>query len=256
VATTRHDAWTPHQAVRFVWTIVSVFVVESLIVGFAALPTVTFFAWHASIDISPGWLKVLIVSMSIIPSYVIFAIALMALSATTMRLLGWRPPANGSLEIAKLPPELCNWARYMISTYVVRTLVGPFTQATLVWTWYMRMNGAKVGKRVWVNSLGVTDHCNIELGDDVVIGAGVHMSAHTVERGVVHLAPVRVGSGSTIGINSHIQIGVEISDNCQVGSMSLVPKFSQLGPGTWAGLPVQQLHPKSDSTIEGTTNEH
>ena len=255
MSTTHHKAWTPAQALRFAWTIVSVFVVESLIVGFAALPTVAFFDWLASLDISPSWLKVVIVSMSIIPAYVIFAIALMALSATTMRVLGWRPPTSGDFEIADLPPELCNWARYMISTYVVRTLVGPLTQATLVWTWYMRMNGATIGRRVWVNSLGVTDHCNIELGDDAVIGAGVHMSAHTVERGVVHLAPVRVGSGSTIGVNSHVQIGVEIGDNCQIGSMSLVPKFSQLGPGTWAGLPVRQIKPELESAREEIANE-
>ncbi len=238
----RHDAWKPVLVARFVWTIASIFVVESLIVGIAALPTVAFFEWHASLDLSPRWLKVMIVSMSLIPAYVIFSIILMAASASAMRLLGWRPPRQGELRISSLEPELCNWGRYMISTYVVRTLVGPFTQATLVWTWYMRMNGAKVGHRVWVNSLGVTDHCNIELGDGVVIGAGVHMSGHTVENGVVRIAPVHVGSGSTIGINSHVQIGVHIGDGCQIGSMSLVPKFSRLeGPGTWAGLPVRRI---------------
>ena len=238
----RRSAWSPTQAVRFAWTVVSIFIVESLIVGTAALPAVAFFDWHASLDLSPRMLRVFIIAMALIPAYVIFSVMLMAVSSMAMRVLGWRPPKEGAFEIARLEPELCNWARYMISTYVVRTLVGPFTQATLVWTWYMRLNGAKIGRRVWVNSLGVTDHCNIELGDDVVIGAGVHLSAHTVERGVVLIAPVRVGSRSTIGINSHIQIGVDIGEECQIGSMSLVPKFAQLrGPGTWVGLPVEKL---------------
>ena len=144
------------------------------------------------------------------------------------------------LTIADLDPALCNWARYMISTYLVQTLVGPFTQATLVWTWYMRLNGAAIGRRVWVNSLGVTDHYNITLGDDVVIGAGVHMSAHTVERGVVKIAPISVGAGSTIGLSTHVQIGVEIGERCQIGSMSLVPKYAKIeGPGTYVGIPVK-----------------
>ena len=243
----RRGAWSPAQGLRFTWTIVSIFVVESLIVGIAALPSVAFFDWHASLDLSPRILRVFIVSMALIPAYAIFCAMLMALSALSMRALGWRPPREGAFKIAELEPELCNWARYMISTYVVRTLVGPFTQATLVWTWYMRMNGAKIGRRVWVNSLGVTDHCNIELGDDVVIGAGVHMSAHTVERGVVQIAPVRVGAGSTIGLNSHIQIGVDIGERCQIGSMSLVPKFAQLrGPGTWVGLPVKKIEAEAE----------
>ncbi len=244
VALAHHDPWQPRLILRFGWTIFSIFIVESLIVGIAALPTVAFFQWHASLDLSPQWLKVMIVSMSIIPAYAIFSIILMAGSAIAMRALGWRPPRHGNFAIALLEWELCNWGRYMISTYVVRTLVGPFTQATLVWTWYMRMNGAKVGRRVWVNSLGVTDHCNLELGDGVVIGAGVHMSAHTVENGVVRIAPIRIGAGSTVGLSSHVQIGVDIGEGCQIGSMSLVPKFSRLeGPGTWVGLPVRLLDP-------------
>lgn len=240
MASTQHKPWGPVQVVRFVWTVASIFVVESVLVGIAALPTVAFFDWHASLDLSPRWLRTMMLSMSLIPAYVIFSIVLMVVSANAMRLLGWRPPREAELEIASLSPELSDWARYMISAYVVRTLVGPFTQATLVWTWYMRMNGARIGRRVWVNSLGVTDHCNLEIGDDVVIGAGVHMSAHTVERGVVRIAPISIGSGSTIGINSHVQIGAVIDSRCQVGSMSLVPKFAHLDqPGSWVGLPVK-----------------
>jgi len=228
--------------VRFAWTVASIFVVESFIVGIAALPAVTFFDWHASLEFSNRPIKILIIAMALIPAYVIFSLVLMATSAGAMRLLRWRPPPQAELAIADLEPALCDWARYMISTYLVRTLVGPFTQATLVWTWYMRLNGATIGRRVWVNSLGVTDHCNVTLGDDVVIGAGVHMSAHTVEAGVVKIAPVSIGVGSTIGIGTHVQIGVEIGDRCQIGSMSLVPKYTKIdGPCTYAGIPIRAL---------------
>lgn len=242
VVAPRHQPWRPALAIRFVWTIASIFAIESFIVGLSALPAVAFFEWHAELGIDPRWLRVIVVSMAIIPAYVIFSLSLMFLSAAAMRLLGWRPPNIAELRISQLEPELCDWGRYMISSYVVKTLVGPFTQATLVWSWYMRMNGASIGHRAWVNSLGVTDHCNIQLGDDVVIGAGVHMSAHTVEGGVVRIAPIKIGAGSTIGVNSHIQIGSNIGDRCQIGSMSMVPKFTNLvGPGVWAGVPVRRI---------------
>lgn len=240
--TETHRPWGPRQALRFGWTILSIFVVESLLVGFSALPAVLFFEWHRGLELAPRWVEVLVLVMSLIPSYLIFAVLLMVASAWSMRLLGWRPPANAELSIADLERDLCNWARYMISTYVVRTLAGPFTQATLLWTWYMRLNGASIGRRVWVNSLGVTDHCNISLGDDSVIGAGVHMSAHTVERGIVKIAPVSVGAGSTVGVGSHVQIGVSIGERCEVGSMSVIPKFVELkGPGRFAGIPISRL---------------
>jgi acetyltransferase-like isoleucine patch superfamily enzyme len=239
---TGHRSWSPRLALRFGWTVVSLFVVESVVLGVAALPTVAFLSWHASWGLSPRWLKVMIVAMAVVPSYLIFAAVLMAASAWSVRLLGWRPPAEGELSIADLDPRLCDWGRYMISAHVVKTLVGPFLQATPAWNWYLRMNGARIGRRAWINSLGVTDHCNLDIGDEVVIGAGVHLSAHTVERGVVRIAPVRIGAGSTIGVNTHVQIGADIGERVQVGSLSLVPKHACLdGPATWAGVPVRRL---------------
>jgi acetyltransferase-like isoleucine patch superfamily enzyme len=129
-----------------------------------------------------------------------------------------------------------------MSAHVVGFLAGGLLRATPVWSFYMRLNGARLGRRVWVNSLGVTDHCLLDFGDDVVIGAGVHLSGHTVERGIVILAPVRIGAGSSIGVNAHIEIGADIGPGCQIGSLSMVPKHSVLpGPGTYAGVPARLL---------------
>jgi len=96
-----------------------------------------------------------------------------------------------------------------------------------------------------VNSLDVRDDCLLKLGDDVVIGAGVHLSGHTVERGVVRTAPIRLGSGTTVGVGCHVEIGVETGPRCQIGSLSVVPKFSRLeGDATWVGCPVRKLEPR------------
>ena len=167
----------------------------------------------------------------------------MALSAGAMRMLRWRPTAPMDMPIADLGWPLCNWARYQISTHVVSFFAGGLLRATPVWSAYLRWNGARLGRRVWVNSLGVTDHCLLDFGDDVVIGSGVHLSGHTVEHGVVRTAGVRIGAGSTVGVNAHIEIGAEIGPRCQIGSLSMVPKFAVLtGPGTYVGVPVRRLN--------------
>jgi len=125
--------------------------------------------------------------------------------------------------------------------------VGTLLRSTPVWTMYMRLNGARLGRNVWVNSLGVSDHSLLEFGDGVVIGAGVHLSAHTVEHGVVRLAPIRIGAGSTIGVNAHVEIGVELGPGCQIGSMAMVPKFSRLpGPGIYVGVPARAVGSPAD----------
>lgn len=237
-----HRRWSAAAVRRFVWTLVSIFVVESVLIGFAALPAVAFFRWHLTWPIESFAVKTFVLAMVIVPSYTIFALLLMALSALAMRMLGWRPTAPSEMPIAELGWPLCNWARYQISAHVVSFFAGGLMRATPIWSAYMRWNGARFGRRVWVNSLGVTDHCLLEFGDDVVIGSGVHLSGHTVERGVVRTAPVRIGAGSTIGVNAHVEIGADIGADCQIGSLSMIPKFTVLeGPGTYVGVPARLL---------------
>jgi acetyltransferase-like isoleucine patch superfamily enzyme len=240
-----HVPWSRSAAFRFAWTILSAFVVESLIFGLAILPAAIFWQWHFSWTISAPWLRIVLLAMSFLPAYLLFAVTLMALSALAMRWLGWRPPARAELLISNLDWSLANWARYGISSHIVRVLAGPAFRNTPVWVWYMRLNGARIGRRCWVNSLDITDHCLLDFGDDVVIGAGVHLSGHTVDRGVVRIAPVRLGAGTTVGVNTHVEIDVETGPGCQIGSLSMVPRGSQLdGQSVYVGCPVRKLERK------------
>jgi acetyltransferase-like isoleucine patch superfamily enzyme len=148
------------------------------------------------------------------------------------------------MRIADLDWDLIDWARYGIASHVVRVFAGTLLRSTPIWVWYMRLNGARIGRRVWVNSLDVRDECLLEIGDDVVIGGGVHLSGHTVERGVVRTARIKLGAGTTVGVGSHVEIGVETGPRCQIGSLSVVPKFSRLdGDAVWVGRPVRRLDP-------------
>lgn len=242
VEPTGHVPWRGAVLTRFVWTLLSSFVVESLILGLAALPAVLFWQWHFSWDVEPAWLRVVVLGMAFVPAWLVFSFTLMALSAGATRLLGWRPEPHAEMPIAELGWPLANWARYGIASHVVRVLAGGLLRNTPIWVWYMRLNGAHIGRRVWVNSLDVTDHCLLELGDGVVIGAGAHLSGHTVEHGVVRTAPVRLGAGTVVGVNSHVEIDVETGPRCQIGSLAMVPKGSRLeGHSTWVGVPVHRL---------------
>jgi acetyltransferase-like isoleucine patch superfamily enzyme len=98
-----------------------------------------------------------------------------------------------------------------------------------------------------VNSLEVTDHNLLEIGDDVVVGGGVHLSGHTVEEGVLKTAPVRLERGVTVGVGSVINIGVVAGTGSEIGALSYVPKFSMLEPGcAYAGVPIHKIREKDD----------
>ena len=52
----------------------------------------------------------------------------------------------------------------------------------------------------------------------------------------------RLGAGTTVGVGSHVEIGVETGEKCQIGSLSVGPKYSKLeGHATWVGIPVHRL---------------
>jgi len=229
-------------AVRFAWTALSAFVVESAIVGLAALPATLFYHWHLGLDFGPRPLRLFILGAAAVPAYIVFALLFMFASAAATKLLGWRPPPRGDFRISELPIEVRNWARCSIAGHLVRVVAGPVFRSTPVWVWYMRLSGATVGRHVWINSLQVGDDCLLDLGDEVVIGAGVHLSAHTVERGLLRLAPITLGAGTTVGVGAHVGIGVVTGEGTQIGSMSMVPKHAQLAAhGVYVGIPARLL---------------
>jgi acetyltransferase-like isoleucine patch superfamily enzyme len=227
---------------RFAWAIVSAFVVVSIVFGLAALPAVLFWQYHTAWEFRGPWVRIVVLSMSLIPAYLLFAVALMVLSAGACRLFGWRTPRDAEMRIAEFGWPLIDWGRYMILTHVVRVFAGTLFRATPLWGFYLKLNGAQLGRGVWINSLYVNDHCMLDFGDGVVIGDAVHLSGHTVERGYVKTASVRLAAGVTVGLESIVGIGTTVGAHTQIGALSLVPKNSVLEPDSvYVGIPVRRI---------------
>jgi acetyltransferase-like isoleucine patch superfamily enzyme len=240
------------RAGRVAWTVVTIFIVECLVFGLSGLPAFLFWTWALSWATPPlPLVRPLILAISLVPAYLVFATTLIILSAVSTRLFGWRTAPDGAWRLTDLDWGLLNWSRYMISTHVVRVLVGTFFRSSPLWTWYMKLNGARVGSGVYINSLSISDHNMLEFGDGVVIGESVHLSGHTVEGGVVKTGRVRLGRGVTVGLGSMVGIGVEAGDRCQIGALSVVPKHTKLEAGAiYAGVPVRRIEKSSPSPVE------
>src|SRR3990172_8590662 len=169
-----YKRWSLKASCRVLWAVFSCFVVVSLIFGFSVLPAAMFWDWHFDWKLPWPWLRVILLSMAFVPAYVLFAIALMVLSAIATRVTGWRAPEDVEMPIDEPDWPLLNWVRYATSIHIVRIFAGVAFRSTPVWTLYMRLNGARLGHRVFINSLSVTDHNLLEFGNDVVIGGSVH----------------------------------------------------------------------------------
>ena len=241
-------SWRPGVMLRITWVAVSVIVVETLVVGLSALPGALLLERLSRVPTTSSTLRAFVVCLGTVPAYAAFAIILIVLSAFSTWLLGWRTPPDAEMVVAEVGWPLCNWACYGISSHVVRVLVGAMLKATPVWSFYLRMNGARLGRGVYVNSLHVTDHNLLEFGDYVVIGDGAHLSGHTVERDVIKTGRVRLGRGVMVGLDSIVGIGVEAGPGCQIGALSLVPKYAKLEAGaTYVGRPVSRVDLRNDS---------
>ena len=234
--------WRPVAAWRVAWTVISLITVQSVVCGVAAAPVVVAWAWLIAVAGSHPVARWTLFSLAIAPSYALFALALMIVSPLSLRLLGWYTPPDAEMRIADMDWALLRWVRYGASIHLVRVVAGTWLRGTPLWTSHLRLNGARLGRRVYVNSLSVSDYNLIECGDDVVIGGAVHMAGHTVEAGVVKTARVRLGNNVTIGLGSVIEIGVEIGSDAQVGALSFVPKHANLKGGVvYAGTPAMPL---------------
>lgn len=237
------------KTVRIVATVTTIVLEQTIVCGIAMVPAVL--VWRAGMVAVPpdSWLQVVVASALLTPAYILFALCLMPVSAAATRLVGARTPPDAELRIADMSWALMQWVQHMASAHIVRLASGTIFRGSPLWTAYLRMNGARIGKRVFINTLSIADHNLLEFGNDVVIGADVHISGHTVEGGVVKTARVRVGSNVTIGLGSVIDIDVTIGDGCQVGALTLVPKHARLEPNqVYVGIPARKLGDHAIST--------
>ena len=126
---------TPAQTGRVTWTVISIFVVESMVFGLSVLPAFLFWTWTLTWAI-PDFplLRPAIVATTLVPAYLVFAFSLVVLSAGSTRVCGWRTAQNGVWKLRDLEWPLLSWSRSMSSTHVVRVLVGTVFRASPLWT--------------------------------------------------------------------------------------------------------------------------
>jgi acetyltransferase-like isoleucine patch superfamily enzyme len=226
---------------RVTLTVIAIVAVQTAVCAIAALPPMLLWwsLWRAPLG-EPA--RIALTASLAVPLYILFALDILMVSPIANRLTGAYTRDRLHTRIKDFEWPLLHWARYMVAGHVARVLAGALFQGSPVWTFYLRLNGARVGRRVFVNSTAVSDHNLLAFGDDVVLGADVHLSGHTVENGMLITGGVHVGAGVTIGVGSIVSIGVVIADHCQIGALSYVPKHAALdADGVYAGVPAHRL---------------
>ena len=86
---------------------------------------------------------------------------------------------------------------------------------------YLRLMGAKVGKGVVINTrANIGEYDLIELEDNVTLDSKSSVRPFTLDRGTIILEPIRIGSGSSVGLRSVVAPGARVMANSSIGPQS------------------------------------
>jgi len=136
-------------------------------------------------------------------------------------------------EISTTSPAFLRWwacfqcqvvfLRFPVLEEAIRLIPG-------LYSLWLRAWGSRIGKLTyWAPQTMILDRGFLEIGDQVVFGAGIRLNPHVMERNpepVLFLAPIKVGSGAMIGGYSLLTAGTEISANEATCAFLISPPFS------------------------------
>jgi non-ribosomal peptide synthetase-like protein len=106
--------------------------------------------------------------------------------------------------------------------------------------WYFRLLGARIGKRVYLDT---TDLCELDLiavGDEAELNDECTLQTHLFEDRVMKMSHIDVGPRCTIGAGSLVLYDTQMEAGASLGDLSLLMKSEVLPAGTrWEGVPAR-----------------
>ncbi|HTL58023.1 MAG TPA: Pls/PosA family non-ribosomal peptide synthetase [Candidatus Limnocylindrales bacterium] len=120
-------------------------------------------------------------------------------------------------------------------------LVGPLTGTPFI-CWYFRALGARIGRRVYMETTDLTEFDLVEVGDDAALNADCTIQTHLFEDRVMKMSHVRIGPRCTVGTGSLVLYDTQMQPGSCLGDLSLLMKNEILpGDTRWEGIPARPV---------------
>jgi len=210
------------------------------ILAAALFPAAALFGW-ASARLPPdGAARALGLAFALAAGYFVFGLALLLVLPAARWLTLARGTPVGRFPFFSL--GAWRWASYNALTLVLRFTFVNWIRVTPLLPLYHRLMGARIGRRVQINTAVIADQNLVEIGDDTVIGGDVTLVCHSAERGQLVTAPVSIGRNVTIGLMAVVFPGCVVGDGAMISAGSVLSKGTRVGPGEiWAGVPARRV---------------
>eukprot|EP00455_Lapot_gusevi_P048891 TRINITY_DN6832_c0_g1_i7.p1 TRINITY_DN6832_c0_g1~~TRINITY_DN6832_c0_g1_i7.p1 ORF type:complete len:234 (+),score=7.32 TRINITY_DN6832_c0_g1_i7:256-957(+) len=106
--------------------------------------------------------------------------------------------------------------------------------------WWFRCLGAKIGSRVYLDSVEITETDLVSLGDDVSVNSIATLQTHLFEDRVMKMSTVSILNRASIGHSAVILYDAELGENSHLNSLSLLMKGEKCPGATYLqGSPAQ-----------------
>jgi non-ribosomal peptide synthetase-like protein len=104
--------------------------------------------------------------------------------------------------------------------------------------WYLQLLGARIGRRVYIDSTGFLEFDLVKIGDRSVLNKDCILQTHLFEDRVLKASGLRIGVACEIGTQSVVLYDAEMKDGARLGPLSLLMKGEVLPTGkVWEGSP-------------------
>jgi len=112
-------------------------------------------------------------------------------------------------------------------------------QGTPMLPWYLRLLGARIGRRTYIETTGFLEWDLVEIGDRAALNEDCIMQTHLFEDRVLKASQLRVGAECEVGADSVVLYDSEMQDGSRLDAVSLLMKGERLPRETdWAGVPA------------------
>lgn len=120
----------------------------------------------------------------------------------------------------------------------------PFLDGTPFKPLFWRLQGVKMGKRVFDDGCWIPEKTLVSIGDDTVLNANAIIQCHSMEDGMFKLDAISIGDRVTVGVGIYLHYDVVMDDDSVLEADSFLMKGARVPAGTrYGGNPAQEIAP-------------
>jgi non-ribosomal peptide synthetase-like protein len=124
-------------------------------------------------------------------------------------------------------------------------LAEPFLVGALTGTpflcWYLRLLGARIGRRVYMETTDFSEFDLVCVGDEAALNSDCTIQTHLFEDRVMKMSTIEIGAHCEVGAGSLVLYDTRLEEGCSLDDLSLLMKGEVLPAGTaWQGIPARR----------------